>query len=70
MVSLDDNDHFWKESVANLPWINVYDNTGISEAYTSTATTTPIIYLIDRNNTVVRNPAQIKNLPKEIEALL
>lgn len=70
MVSLDDNEHFWKESVANLPWINVYDNTGISEAYTSTATTTPIIYLIDRNNTVVRNPAQIKNLPKEIEALL
>ena len=50
MVSLDDNEHFWKESVANLPWINVYDNTGISEAYTSAATATPIIYLIDRNN--------------------
>ena len=70
MVSLDENEHFWKESVATLPWINVYDNTGISEAYTSAATATPIIYLIDRNNTVVRNPAQIKNLPKEIEALL
>ena len=70
MVSLDENEHFWKESVATLPWINVYDNTGISEAYTSAATATPIIYLIDRSNTVVRNPAQIKNLPKEIEALL
>ena len=69
MVSLDENEHFWKESVATLPWINVYDNTGISEAYTSAATATPIIYLIDRSNTVVRNPAQIKNLPKEIEAL-
>ena len=65
MVSLDENEHFWKESVATLPWINVYDNTGISEAYTSAATATPIIYLIDS-----RNPAQIKNLPKEIEALL
>ena len=70
MLSLDENEHFWKESVATLPWINVYDNTGISEAYTSAATATPIIYLIDRSNTVVRNPAQIKNLPKEIEALL
>ena len=70
MVSLDENEHFWKESVATLPWINVYDNTGISEAYTSAATATPIIYLSDRSNTVVRNPAQIKNLPKEIEALL
>lgn len=70
MVSLDENEHFWKESVATLPWINVYDNIGISEAYTSAATATPIIYLIDRSNTVVRNPAQIKNLPKEIEALL
>ena len=70
MVSLDENEHFWKESVATLPWINVYDNTGISEAYTSAATATPIIYLIDRSNTIVRNPAQIKNLPKEIEALL
>ena len=67
MVSLDENEHFWKESVATLPWINVYDNTGISEAYTSAATATPIIY---RSNTIVRNPAQIKNLPKEIEALL
>ena len=70
MVSLDENEHFWKESVATLPWINVYDNTGISEAYTSAATAAPIIYLIDRSNTVVRNPAQIKNLPNEIEALL
>ncbi|GAB6976649.1 DUF4369 domain-containing protein [Prevotella falsenii] len=70
MVSLDENAHFWKESVASLPWINVYDDTGISEAYTGAATATPIIYLIDRNNIVVKNPAQIKNLPKEIEALL
>ena len=64
MVSLDENEHFWKESVATLPWINVYDNTGISEAYTSAATATPIIYLIDRSNTVVRNPSQVKNFPK------
>lgn len=70
MVSLDDNEHFWKEQVANLPWINVYDNTGVSQAYTNAATATPIIYLIDRGNNVVKNPAQIKNLDAEIKALL
>ena len=70
MVSLDENEHFWKESVANLPWVNVFDNTGVSKVYTQAATTTPIIYLIDRTNTIVKNPAQIKNLDADIQALL
>ncbi|GAB6983039.1 TlpA disulfide reductase family protein [Prevotella dentasini] len=70
MVSLDDNAHFWKEQVASLPWVNVYDNTGVSQAYTAPAASAPIIYLIDRNNDVVRNPSQIKNIEQEIQALL
>lgn len=70
MVSLDSNAHFWKEQVASLPWINVYDDTGISRAYTAPAQTMPIIYLIDRDNNVVKNPSQIKNLSEEIERLL
>ncbi len=70
MVSLDDNAHFWKEQVANLPWINVFDDTGISQAYTAPAQAFPIIYLIDRGNNIVKNPAQIKNLTEEIEKLL
>lgn len=70
MVSLDDNAHFWKEQVASLPWVNVYDNTGVSQAYTAPAASVPIIYLIDRNNDVVKNPSQIKNIEQEIQALL
>ncbi len=70
MVSLDDNAHFWKEQVSSLPWINVYDNTGVSQAYTAPATVSPIIYLINRNNEVVRNPSQITNLEAEIARLL
>ena len=31
MVSLDDNEHFWKESVANLPWITFTTILVISE---------------------------------------
>ena len=70
MVSLDDNAHFWTEQVANLPWINVYDDTGISRAYTAPAQSFPIIYLIDRGNNIVKNPSQITNLQQEIESLL
>lgn len=70
MVSLDENSHFWREQVANLPWINVYDDTGISQAYTAPAQALPIIYLIDRDNNVVKNPSQIKNLDEEIAKLL
>ena len=70
MVSLDDNAHFWKEQVANLRWINVYDDTGISRAYTAPAQSFPIIYLIDRGNNIVKNPSQITNLQQEIERLL
>ena len=70
MVSLDNNAHFWKEQVASLPWINVYDDTGISQAYTAPAQAFPIIYLIDRSNNIVKNPSQIRNLDEEIAKLL
>lgn len=56
--------------MANLPWVNVYDDKGVSQAYTAPATTLPIIYLIDRGNNIVKNPSQIKNLEAEIEKLL
>ncbi|WP_028897251.1 DUF4369 domain-containing protein [Prevotella sp. HUN102] len=70
MVSLDGNEHFWKESVASLPWINVYDNKDASIVYLSQAAVSPVIYLIDRENNVVKNPSQLQNLEAEIQALL
>ena len=70
MVSLDDTEGHQVILVHNLPWINVYDDTGISQAYTAPAQTVPIIYLIDRGNNIVKNPSQIKNLEQEIERLL
>ncbi len=70
MVSLDNNEHFWKECVNSLPWTNVYDNINASKVYTNAATTMPIIYLIDRSNTIVKSPAQITNLEMDIKNLL
>lgn len=70
MVGLDDNKSFWNSQVANLPWINVYDNNGTSQAYTAAAPGLPYYFIIDRNNNIVKNAAQVKDLYKEIESLL
>ncbi len=69
-VSLDENEHFWKTQTAALPWISVYDDGGNSQAYLAPVTTTPVFYLINRDNTIVKNPEQIKDLDSEIQALL
>lgn len=70
MVGLDQNEHFWKTQTASLPWINVYDDRGASQVYTSAAQSFPIFYLIDRNNDIVRNPSTIGNVEKTIESYL
>ena len=69
-VSLDDNEHFWKTQTAALPWINVHDGNGASQAYLAPVATTPVFYLIDRGNNIVRNPSQIEDIEAEIEKLL
>lgn len=69
-VSLDENEHFWKTQTAALPWINVHDGNGTSQAYLAPVATTPVFYLIDRGNNIVRNPSQITDIEAEIEKLL
>ena len=70
MVGLDDNKSFWNQQVSALPWINVYDQNGNSQAYLSAAPGLPYFFLIDRGNNIVKNASQVKDLNKEIEALL
>ena len=70
-VSLDDNEHFWKTQTAALPWINVYGaNASVCNVYLAPVKTTPVFYLIDRGNNVVKNPDQIKDIDAEIQKLL
>lgn len=70
MVGLDDNKSFWNQQVSALPWINVYDQNGNSQAYLATAPGLPYYFIIDRGNNIVKNASQVKDLSKEIEALL
>ena len=71
-VSLDPDEHFWKQQTATLPWISVRDEDGINSSrlimYNIQAV--PDFFIIDRGNNLVKRAAQIKDLEAEIKKLL
>ncbi len=71
-VSLDPDEHFWKQQTAALPWINVRDADGVGSQrlmlYNIQAV--PDYFLIDRGNNLVKRAAQMKDLEAEIKKLL
>ena len=71
-VSLDPDEHFWKQQTAALPWINVRDEDGInsSRLMLYNVQAVPDFFIIDRGNNLVKRAAQIKDLEAEIKKLL
>ena len=71
-VSLDSDEHFWKQQTAALPWINARDEDGASSQrlvlYNIQAV--PDFFIIDRGNNLVKRAAQIADLEAEIKKLL
>ena len=71
-VSLDPDEHFWKQQTAALPWISVRDADGIQSQRLMlyNIQTIPDFFIIDRDNNLVKRAAQIKDLEAEIKKLL
>lgn len=71
-VSLDGNEHFWKQQTAALPWISVRDADGIGskQLLMYNIQAVPDYFLIDRGNNLVNRAAQMKDLEAEIRKLL
>jgi peroxiredoxin len=71
-VSLDPDEHFWKQQTAALPWINVRDEDGVNSSRLTlyNIQAVPDFFIIDRGNNLVKRAAQIKHLEAEIKALL
>ena len=71
-VSLDPDEHFWKQQTAALPWISVRDADGLNSQrlmmYNIQAV--PDFFVIDRGNNLVKRAAMIKDLEAEIKKLL
>ena len=71
-VSLDPDEHFWKQQTAALPWVNVRDADGVNSQRLMlyNVQSIPDFFLIDRGNNIVSRAANIKDLEAEIKKLL
>ena len=70
-VSLDGDEHFWKQQTAALPWISVRaDESNSSFLTIYNIQTIPEFFLIDRGNNLKSRSQQIQDLEQEIKKLL
>ena len=71
-VSLDADEHYWKTTADNLPWICVRDANGIysSVAASYNVKTVPTLFLINKNNELSARGETIKDLEAAVKALL
>ena len=71
-VSLDSDEHFWKQQTAALPWISVRDEDGAGSQRLTlyNIQAVPDFFVIDRGNNLVKRAAQIADLEAEIKKLL
>lgn len=71
-VSLDADEHYWKTTADNLPWVCVRDGNGIysSIAASYNVQTVPSIFLINRNNELSARGETLKDLDAAVKALL
>lgn len=71
-VSLDPDEHFWKQQTAALPWISVRDEDGINSQRIMlyNIQSVPDYFIIDRGNNLIKRAEQMKDLEAEIKKLL
>ncbi len=71
-VSLDPDEHFWKQQTAALPWISVREPAGLQSQtlVVYNVQGLPSFFLIDRGNNIVGRSETINDLEQAIKALL
>lgn len=71
-ISLDADEHFWKTTTDNLPWICVRDGNGVYSTVASAynVQSVPSVFLINKNNELSARGETIKDLEAAVKALL
>lgn len=71
-ISLDADEHFWKTTADNLPWICVRDANGIysNVAAMYNVKTVPALFLINRNNELSARGETLKDLDAAVKKML
>jgi len=68
-VSVDQDEHFWRQKTQQLPWVSVRDASAQSAANYQVGSI-PEYFLIDRSNQLQKRSSQISDLEEEIKKLL
>ena len=68
-ISLDPNEHFWKTSADNLPWVCVRDPQGIYSNYANLygVSNLPSLFLVNRDNELILRGKNDTDWEKEIK---
>ncbi|MDD4823020.1 MAG: TlpA disulfide reductase family protein [Bacteroidales bacterium] len=71
-VSLDQDEHFWKVTADNLPWICVFEKMSNRSSYVQkyNVKELPFYFLINREGDLVESKVQIKDIEVSISRLL
>ena len=71
-VSMDADEHYWKTTCDNLPWVCVRDANGVYSniAATYNVQAVPTIFLVNRQNELSARGETIKDLEAAVKALL
>lgn len=71
-VSLDADEHYWKTSASNLPWICVRDGNGVYSTNVAVYNVrqVPSVFLINRDNELKFRGEDIKSLEAAVKSLL
>jgi len=71
-VSVDDDESYWMNGVANLPWVCVHDELSLQSTYLKSYNVTqiPTVFLIDREGNIADRPESTDELDEKIAKLL
>ena len=71
-VSVDDDESYWMNGVANLPWVCVHDEASLKSSFLKSYNVTqiPTVFLIDRDGNIADRPESTDELDEKIAKLL
>ena len=71
-VSVDNDENYWINTASNLPWICVYEESGVNSTYLKSYNIQqlPSVFLIDRDGNITDRPDNTDELDDKIAKLL
>lgn len=71
-ISFDSDEHFWKTSADNLPWITVRDGRSVNSSLLATYNVRdiPTAFILNREGDIVARVENLSQLPEELNKVL